>query len=60
MAKQFGADDQIKCPECGGAMYIKRQTPHPARRDYEKQTIECTKCEHSMTRTIDGAGRPLR
>jgi uncharacterized protein with PIN domain len=49
-----------KCPKCVGEMQIVRREPHPARREYERQTLECSKCDYSTKRTVDEAGRPLR
>jgi hypothetical protein len=60
MPRRYGADDRIKCPECGAAMQLLRRTPHAARKEYERQTFECSECEHSITRTVDAAGRQLR
>jgi len=61
MVKQpYDAIDRLTCPECGSAMEIIRRVPHSARHEFEKQTIACTKCNYSTTRTVDAADRPLR
>jgi ribosomal protein L37E len=60
MAKGSGTKERVKCRECGGAMYVLRRTPHLARPDHERQTVECTECGYSTKRTVDAAGRPLR
>ena len=59
MVKPFGADDEVKCPKCGGAMYLVRRAPHSARPGHERQTIECAQCRYSTLRTVDEAGRGL-
>jgi phage FluMu protein Com len=59
VAKHFGARDEVACPECKGVMVVMRRMPHPAQgAGYELQTLECTKCGHSQTRTVDGDGKP--
>jgi hypothetical protein len=60
MAKPFGADDKIKCPNCGAMMHVTRRTPHSARPGHERQTIDCEQCDYSILRTVDEHGGVLR
>jgi hypothetical protein len=60
MAEDYGAKDSIKCSQCGAGMYVVRRSSHPGRPEYEKQIFEGSNCQHSMTRIVDSAGRPLR
>jgi C4-type Zn-finger protein len=58
VGNHFGARDQVECPQCKGAMAVVRRMPDPtlgAR--YEFQTLECDKCRHFQTRTVDGDGK---
>jgi hypothetical protein len=46
-ASGFGKPRSVKCSEGSGAMRIVRRTPHPARADHEKPTLQCFEHRHS-------------
>jgi hypothetical protein len=60
MVKPFGADDELECPQCKGMMRVVRRKPHPARKEYEQQALECASCEYTNKRTVDAGGRVQR
>jgi DNA-directed RNA polymerase subunit RPC12/RpoP len=58
----FGKDDVLVCPRCGGRMTVSRRTPSPDfGPDFEHQTFHCAECSNEIGRDVDreGLARPL-
>ena len=53
----FGAQDQLDCPKCEGAMYVMHRMLGSTLG--ELQTLECLMCGHTQTQTVGGDGMPL-
>jgi C4-type Zn-finger protein len=57
----FGADDRLPCPECGGEMSLTHRSPHPDYGvEYEAQTFTCSTCLYELERTVNSAGEPYQ
>jgi len=50
----------IRCRKCGGDMRVARRVAHTMRPGCQRQTLECTRCEHCTLRTVTDAEPPAR
>ncbi|MBR1229606.1 response regulator [Bradyrhizobium sp. AUGA SZCCT0176] len=42
--------ERPRCPKCSNRMMLARISP--ASESYDSRTFECTKCDHTQTRTV--------
>jgi hypothetical protein len=57
---QFGAGDNLACPDCKDRMGLTRRAPHPMLANaFEQQTFTCRICKRDIERGVDRLGKAI-